>query len=276
MPADAKLVTQTLSPSLIPAPADLPSPEPETPTAPPVSTLLYFPQPQAAPATGGKPTDPPPPPRLANALPSTAPPVDEPYNLLEDMRQAQASAAGVKEKVALYQFPSYLATNIRRVLSRSRSGRGDWATALSCLLWRGIVRYSALPSTRALSSALQALDQDDALSAIPAEQVEMWRRTFRFSIPDPTHTMGLEKCRQWRAPEHVQVELHDLAGRIGMSGSVLGVVAVMVGLEDQQGVIPEHRAYMVATIAELDRLIGERERRLRKLVSAIEAGVWEP
>lgn len=254
---------------------------PEAASASASADLLYFPPqppPPAIPvsAAAAAPIGAIPSPRIASSLPDTMAPPDTPYSLLEDMRQAAAAAAGPKEKVSLYGFPSYAATNIRRVLARSRNGRGDWSLALSCLLWQGLTRYAALPAVRDLSSALQALDTDDGLGTLAGEQVEMWRRGFRFSIADPTHTMGLERVRSWKAPEHVHTELYDLSGRLGLSGSALGVASVLSALSDQDGVLPEHRGYMEAVVEELDTLLVERGRRLRKLVRAIEAGVWEP
>lgn len=217
-----------------------------------------------------------PPPRLASSLPDSMIAEIEPFNLLEDIRQAQAqySAAG-REKIALYGFPSFLTTNIRRVLSRNRNHKADWAVALSCLVWNGLLRYSAMPGTRKLSAALLDLDMDDEIGTLAAEQVEMWRRGFKFAVSDPTHTMGLEKVRSWKAPEHVHSELFDMAGRLGLSGSTLGTVCVMASLEHQEGVLPDHARFMRESVAELDGLIEERGKRLAGLCKAIEAGVWD-
>lgn len=228
---------------------------------PDAGTVLVFPAPTAGPKV--------PSPRPGALVPDAA------YDLLYDMQQTQREhATGPKEKVSLYSFPSYLTTNIRRVLARNRTHRADWALALSCLLWQGLSRYSGLPAAQSLGDALLALDTDDGLHTLAGEQIEMWRRGFRFSISDPTHTMGLERCRSFKVPEHVHAELFDLATRLGLSGSTLGTVAVMAALESQEGVLGDHGDYMRATVAELDALLLERERRLRGLVRAIEAGVW--
>lgn len=280
--ADVSPVSPSSSLSLsldqTPAPAATTTQAPQQPPG-----LLYFPPTQTQTPTAS--TQPPrPQPRIGGMNddglddPTTTSTIslDGPYDLHEDMRQALAASAGPKEKIALYGFPCYLATNIRRVLSRSRNGRGDWSIALSCLVYHGLQRYSALPAVRNLSQALQALDTDDGLGALAGEQVELWRRGFRFSIVDPTHTMGLEKCRSWKAPEHVHTDLFDLGGRLGVSGSTLGIVCVMVGLVDQEGVLDEHVGYMRGVIEELDQLLVERGRRLGRLVRAIEGGVWAP
>lgn len=213
-------------------------------------------------------------PRIATSNPAAMVP-DAQYNLLEDLRQAQAQhASGAKEKVSLYQFPSYLSTNIRRVLARNRSHRADWSLAMSCLLWQGLTRYVSHPAARGLSSALSELDLDDDLQTLAGEQVEIWRRGFRFSIGDPTHTMGMERVRSFKAADHVHTELYDMAGKVGISGSTLGIVCVMAALEGQEGVLREHGQYMRDCVAELDTLLVERERRLKGLTRAIEAGVW--
>jgi hypothetical protein len=264
VPVTPSLLETPASTPLAPSALPLASP---APAAPP-STVLVFP---AAHAPGAAP---PPPPRLGSSSPEALVP-DTPYSLLDDLRQASQQHAGTpKEKVSLYQFPSYLATNLRRVLARNRNHRADWAVALSCLVWQGLARYSALPAAQSLSAGLLALDTDDDLATVAAEQVETWRRGFRFSISDPSHTLGLERCRSFRAPEHIQAELHDLAGRLGLSGSTLGVVAVMAALHDQDGVLTDHARHMRDTVLELDALLAERARRLESLVRAIDAGVW--
>lgn len=245
--------------------------------SPPTGTILLFP---ATPDTSRpQPPGAPPPPRTASLAPSTftaAPPdPDAPWSLHDAIRAAQSrNAAGAREKVALYGFPCYVSTNLRRVLSRDRSHRLDYAIALACLLERGLLRYQDLPAAKALSASLTALDTDDTLSAIAGEQLEVWRRGFHFSISDPTHTMGLERCRGFRAPDWLKSELHDLAGRLGLSASGLGTVAVMAALEDQEGVIGEHAAYMRGVVEDLDGRLEERGRRLQGLARAIEAGVW--
>lgn len=251
----------------------------EPPVQPPAPGLLFFPQGPASQAQTQPPAPgaPVPGPRIGSSDSDSAgtdTPADVSYSLLDDMRQAQSAAAGPKESIRLYGFPSFLAVNLRRVLARSRWGRGDWSMALSCLLWQGLVRYQGLQAVRDLSTALQALDVDDELGALAGEQVEQWRRGFKFSISDPTHGLGLEKSRNWKAPDYVHTELHDMAGRLGIYPSSLGIVAVMVALEGQVGVLDEHRGYMVGTIAELDTMLVERGRRLRKLIRSIEAGVW--
>lgn len=263
--ANTSPIVQQLQPQIPPPPQQPAGLLYFPPSTPPSSIPPQQPRPRIGGATDDLDDAP------AGLLPSGAP-----YDLHEDMRQALAASAGPKEKIALYGFPCYLATNIRRVLSRSRNGRGDWSIALSCLVYYGLQRYSALPAVRNLSQALQALDTDDGLSALAGEQVELWRRGFRFSIVDPTHTMGLEKCRSWKAPEHVHTDLFDLGGRLGVSGSTLGIVCVMVGLVDQEGVLDEHVGYMKGAIGELDGLLLERGRRLGRLVRAIEGGVWAP
>lgn len=196
------------------------------------------------------------------------------YSLLDDIRAVQSQhATSPRETVALYSFPAYLALNIRRVLSRNRSHRADWACALSCLLFQGLARYSGMPNLQALATNLEGLDQDDTLDAVAAEQLEGWRKAFRFTLVDPTYTMGLEKRRSWKAPEYVHTELHDLAGRVGVSASVLGAVAVMAALERQEGVLGEHAAHMRATVVELDERLEERGRRLQAWVKMLEAGL---
>lgn len=239
--------------------------------APAPGTLIPFP------AISLSPLSPPdaPRPRIPTSNPDAFLPDLGPYSLLEDVRQQQGQhAAGSREKVTLYGFPGYLSTNLRRVLARSKAHRADWACALSCLLFQGLSRYSGLPVVRDLVTALSALDTDDGLDAVAAEQIETWRRGFRFQVQDPTHTLGLERVRAWKAPEHVHTELHDLAGRLGLSGSVLGIASVAAALQDQEGVLGAHAGYMRACVEELDGLLGERARRLRALVRAIEAGVW--
>jgi hypothetical protein len=244
-----------------------PPPSPVLPSQVPTHT------PQASSTSLQNPPSEPPRPRLASSNPD-AMVLDAPYSLLDDMRQSQQQHGGAKERVALYSFPSFLSTNIRRVLSRNASHRADWGVALSCLVWRGVQRYNTLPAVQALSTALLALDTDDALEALAGEQIEMWRRGFKFSIPDPTHTMGLERCRAFKAPEYIHADLHDLAGRIGLAGSTLGIVCVMAALHDQDGVLGEHGRHMGETVAELDGLLEARGKRLQGLIRAIEAGVW--
>lgn len=195
------------------------------------------------------------------------------YSLLDDLRQAHTHASSPKELVTLHGFPGYLSLNLRRVLARNRTHRSDWALALSCLLFQGLARYAGLPAAQSLCNALADLDNDDLLSATAAEQIEAWRRGFRFTISDPTYSMGQEK-RRWKAPEYVHTELHDLSGRLGVGSSTLGVVAIMAALEGQEGVLGEHAACMRRVVAELDERLGERERRLRGLLTAIQAGVW--
>jgi hypothetical protein len=235
---------------------------PQTPAPAPAAHVLAFP--------------PPPPPRIPTNDPSTMS-VDSlaNYSLLDDIRQQQSQhASAPKEKVSLYGFPSYLILNVRRVLARNRSHRADWGMALSCLVWQGLARYAALPSVAILTSNLSDLDTDDELEATAAEQIELWRRTFKFQLQDPTYSMGVERVRSWKAPEYVSTELHDLAGRIGVSTSTLGTVSVMVALEGQDGVLGAHAGHMREVVAELDARLEERGRRLRSLVGAIEAGVW--
>lgn len=278
-------LSQAVSPEVLIPAAD---PEPSAPT------LLHFPGgpsashlvPAAAPPTParrsrGKGAGTPQPdsqgqpqPRMATSHPDAMVAADLPYSLLDDIRQAQAQHAGAREKVALYGFPSYLATNIRRVLARNPSHRADWSVALSCLVWQGLLRYAGLATTKSLSAALLDLDTDDGLEAVAGEQIELWRRGFKFVVQDPTHTMGVERCRRFVAPEHVHAELHDMAGRLGLSGSTLGIMAIMAALEDQEGVLAAHGEHMRGEVARLDGLLGERERRLGSLVRAIEAGVW--
>ncbi|HEY9015455.1 MAG TPA: hypothetical protein VIM84_10385 [Gemmatimonadales bacterium] len=185
------------------------------------------------------------------------------------MRQNPASAS--RERIALYSFPSYLATNLRRVLSRDTSRHADWNTALSCLLHRGLVRYQALPAAQALAAQLSGLDLSDAVDTVAMEQVELWRRGFRFSIPDPTHSLGFEKCRRFRAPEYLVSDLGEFAGRIGLGASALGVAAVAAALEVQEGVLPEHGAYMREIVGGLDKMLEERVRRLRGMMRAVGA-----
>lgn len=264
-------------------------PQDETPTV-----LLHFPTPLSTlppqvPASHSTPQPslqpstqvPPPRPRLATSNPSTTAldpgqnPDLGPYSLLEDIRQAQQQHQGAKEKITLHQFPSYLTTNIRRVLARNPSNhRADWSIAFSCLLWRGLLRYASLPAATDLGNGLLALDVDDGLGTIAAEQVEMWRKGFRFQVGDPTHSMGFERTRSWKAPEHVHAELYERAGKMGLLASSLAMVSIMAALEDQEGVLEDHGRYMRETVAELDRLIEERGCRLRGVVRAIEVGVW--
>lgn len=196
------------------------------------------------------------------------------YSLLDDLRQAShAHATSPKELVTLHGFPTYLSLNLRRVLARNRTHRADWAAALSCLLFAGLARYAGLPAAQSLCNVLADLDNDDQLNVIAAETIETWRRGFKFTISDPTYAMGGEK-RRWKAPEYVHTELHDLAGRLGIGSSTLGVVAVMAALEGQEGVLGEHARAMRGVVAELDARLEERERRLRALLRAVEAGVW--
>lgn len=219
---------------------------------------------------------PPPPPRLGSNDPATMS-VDSlaHYSLLDDIRQQQSQhASSPKEKISLYGFPSYLLLNIRRVLARNRSHRADWGTALSCLTWQGLTRYASMPSVQLLTSGLSELDTDDGLEAVAAEQVELWKRTFRFVLDDPTYSMGVERVRSWKAPEYVSTELHDLAGRVGVSASTLGTVSIMAALEGQNGVLGAHAEFMRRVVAELDGRLEERGCRLRSLIGAIEAGVW--
>lgn len=196
-----------------------------------------------------------------------------PYDLLADLRKPQFAGAP-KEALSLYGFPAYLTVNIRRVLARNRSHRGDWAQALSSLLWAGLKQLSALPAAKDLAEALHLLDTDDDLSAIAAEQVELWRRGFRFQPTDPTHTMGLEKSRKFKVPEPVHTSLFETASRIGMSGSSLGILCIMSALSGQAGVLSDHREHMRRVVEDLEHMIGERERRLRGLVKSIQGGVW--
>lgn len=253
------------------------NPQDETPTV-----LLHFPSPvpTSQPASATSPQTSPPKPRLASSHPDASLPdglsLDDlgPFSLLDDIRTAQQQHSSTKERIALHQFPSYVTTNIRRVLARGNHNRADWSLALSCLLWRGLLRYAALPAAKALGDALLALDVDDNLGTVAAEQIEMWRRGCRFASQDPTHSMGFERVRGWKAPEHVHVELYERAGRLGLSGSSLGVVAVMAALEGQEGVLPDHGRYMREAVEQLDQLIEERERRLRGIMSAISSGVW--
>lgn len=276
----------SLSPcGLIPSPEhdphdDDPSSEPPAPPSAASSStgLLYFP-PAPAPAPRAQRHAPDiPPPRIAPSYSLDEAPEAGPWSLLDEMRaQHQGAHAGPKERIALYGFPAYLSTNIRRVLSRSRTGTGEWSVALSCLVWRGLCRFNAHSTVRGLTELLQELDNRDDLNAIESEQVESWRRGLRYGIVDPTFSLGLEKVRGWKAPEHVHAELHDAAGRVGLSGSVLGVACVMVALVEpqaQEGVIAEHAGHMRVEVERLDGLLAERERRLRRLVRAIEAGVW--
>jgi hypothetical protein len=253
------------------------------------TTLLHFPTPTPGspaqvpasqrtppPTSSTSPSPAPPRPRLASSNPDEAilSPDLGPYSLLEDVRQAQQQHHAAKEKVTLYQFPAYLTTNLRRVLARNRNNRADWAVALSCLLWRGLLRYASLPAATDLSDGLLALDVDDELGTVAGEQVEMWRKGFRYQVPDPTHSMGFERVRSWKAPEHIHAELYERAGKLGLVASSLGMVSIMAALEDQEGVLAEHGRYMREAVAELDRLLEERGCRLRGVCRAIEAGVW--
>lgn len=239
----------------------IPAPQNLNPTPGAQAHVLPFPGPTA-------------PPRLGLSDPKLMVVPDTPYNLLDDIAVAQRAAMVGKEKISLYGFPAYVSVNIRRVLARGKRGRVDWSVALSCLLWRGITRYSQMPAVRALGEGLQDLDTDDGLPAIAAEQVELWRRGFKFAISDPTHTMGMEARRSWRCPEHVYVELVELSTRIGIGRSQMGTVCVMVALEDQDGVLREHGEFMRGVVGELDRILGDRERRLRGLARAVRAGVY--
>lgn len=213
-------------------------------------------------------------PKLAGAdsLPFGPPDLD--YSLLEDVKQAMAASVGPKERICLHGFPAYVTTNVRRVLSRAKNGRVDWAAAMSCLLWHGLTRYAGLAATQTLAAGLGALDTDDDLGTLAGEQVEMWRKGFRFSVADPTHTMGLERSRAWKVPDFIHTELFELAGKVGIGGGTLGIVSVMAGLMEQPGVLVDHAAFMRGTVNELDGLLRERGRRLNGLVRAIEAGVW--
>lgn len=198
-----------------------------------------------------------------------------PFDLLAAMRaDRRLDSAARTESVRMFNFPAYLSLNLRRVLARDRTQRGNTAQALGCLIWHGIARYLALPAVKGFTEALSGLELDDDVPARVAEQIEGWKRGLRFSIVDPTHSMGVEKSRSFRVAESVHSELFDLAGKLGLPGGVLATMCVMVGLADQPGVLREHGQYMAAAVDELDGQLVDRERRLRGLLVLVESGVW--
>lgn len=215
-------------------------------------------------------------PRTASTLPDSMSPDPGELDLLATLREERHlhSDRSRCEVVRLYQFPAYLSLNLRRVLARDRSQRSKSGPALACLIDHGVRRYLALPAVRAFSQALDILELDDDAPAASVEQIEGWKRGLRLSISDPTHALGLEKARSVRIAETVHAELFDLAGKLGLSGSTLGTVCVMAGLEGQKGVLAEHAAHMRETVGELDRMLLEREARLRTLVGLLRSGIW--
>jgi hypothetical protein len=198
------------------------------------------------------------------------------FDLVGEVTSSDARENLIGEKViSLYAYPYYLTFNLRRALSRG-GPRAKWGIAMSCLVSYGVRRYYSSDDVQRFIATTQRVDRNDSLPAHAVEQIEMWKRGFQFSISDPTYSMGLARRTAFKAPEVVHNELFDLAGKLGISGSTLGIVCIMAGLWEQPGVIPEHAAYMHETVAKLDDLIKDRERRFTLLLKMVETGIWPP
>jgi hypothetical protein len=181
--------------------------------------------------------------------------------------------SGGAEVISLYSYPSYLTVNLRRVLGRS-SNHHDWGAAMSCLIDHGVSHYYGSEVVKRFIAAFTSLDKDDTLNATIIEHLEAWRRQIKFSPTDPTNLLGVQKRHAFKSPESIRKKLSGLAGGLGLSGSVLGTVCVMVGLHDQPGVVPEHASAMRAEIERFERLMEDRERQLSTLLRLAEEGVW--
>jgi hypothetical protein len=194
------------------------------------------------------------------------------FNLILTLDSTDVYSGGI-EVISLYSYPSYLPLNLRRVLSRS-SRRHDWGAAMSCLIDHGVNHYYSSEVIQRFIDAFAALDADDHLNAAMIEQLESWRRQLRFSLTDPTNILGFQKRHAFKSPETIRKKLSGLAVKLGISNSVLGAVCVMVSLEEQPGVVPEHALAMRGEIDRFDRLLIDWERRLSTLIRLAKEGVW--
>lgn len=198
------------------------------------------------------------------------------FDLIHTLNSTDYYSRG-SEVISLYSYPTYLSVNLRRVLGRAlpRSSRPhDWGAAMSCLIDHGVKHYYGSEVVKRFLASLATLDTDNTVNATIIEHLEAWRRQIKFSPTDPTNLLGVQKRHAFKSPESIRNRLSGLAGGLGLSGSVLGTVCVMVGLHDQPGVVPQHASAMRAEIERFERLLEDRERQLSTLLRLAEEGVW--
>jgi hypothetical protein len=198
--------------------------------------------------------------------------LDRAFDLIDALESSDEYSGGT-EVTALCSYPSYLSLDLRRVLARP-SRRHAWGAAMSCLIDHGVRHYYRSEIVSGFIEQFSTLDKNDDIDALTIEHLELWRKQVRFSLNDPTNLLGFQKRHVFKSPEIIRNKLSGLAGKLGISNSVLGAVCVMVGLEEQPGVPPEHASAMRAEIERFDRVLVAWEKRLSTLIRLAQEGVW--
>lgn len=177
------------------------------------------------------------------------------------------------EWVSLTVVPQFIRTCLDRIRSRvcelssTGVGRPGISPTVACCMVYGLQLLAANPEVRSLlemKAALDALNSSD-LDAADVDELAGWFRNFPLSVPDD-RMIGVRRLNV-TLPTTTKQLLYDLSSDLGASSSVLGVLALGIGIQTQPSMLDGHRDSLDAMVDTFYRRVGRRRRVAESLLS---------
>lgn len=182
------------------------------------------------------------------------------FDLLHELRDHKDDYTGI-EFLSLYNFPSYLRTNLDRARARvetlTKPGLG---VAISCCTGYGLASIYSNEHVKAFTQIKKSFDltQDTGGDAYDIEELSSWFHRFEVSTPNPNMS-GIKK-QTIPLSDPIKRSLLSLKSELGCEASPLCILAVTITLSIQPTTLIQHREMMKETVEVFYRRL---ERRVR-------------
>lgn len=182
------------------------------------------------------------------------------FDLLKELQQNKDDYTGA-EFLSLYNFPSYLRTNLDRARARveavTKPGLG---VAISCCTGYGLASIYSNEYVKTFLQIKNTFDliQDTGGDAYDLEELSSWFHRFEVSTPNPNMS-GIKK-QTIPLSDPIKRSLLSLKSELGCEASPLCIMAVTITLSIQPTTLIQHRDMMLETINIFYRRL---ERRVR-------------
>jgi len=198
------------------------------------------------------------------------------FDVVNELCTKARGAYGGNANISLYGVPSYVLTSLERM--QVQIG-GKPAIGLSpvigCCLWWGVRQIQFHNEVRQLSDVRKLIKSvSDEVDADAADTFNSILRDFRVALP--TMSTGTPIKRQnIKISSGLNDSIEDLSKVLGVSISVISVMAMVVTLSIQVGVLSEHKARMVGSVESfIKRVYWQRKLAERMLELLEESMGW--
>lgn len=191
------------------------------------------------------------------------------FDLLQELRDHKEDYTGT-EFLSLYNFPSYLRTNLDRARARVESvTKPGLGVAISCCTGYGLASIYSNPHVKSYLEMRETLSltQDTGGDAYDIQELEDWFNRFEFSSPNPNMS-GIKK-QTIPLSDPIKRSLLALKSELGCEASPLCIMAVTITLSVQPTTLIQHRQMMIDAIEIFYRRLERRVRVAEALLQTL-------